>query len=296
MTFSATEAAFEGFRIVRRNPLAIVFWGLAYILFFAAFFALFGGSLATLMATTERLQGAQPGPQDLEALGQTYIGFMGLVAPLGLLLGAVLNAAVARAVLRPTEKSFGYMRLGGDELRVLAVSVILGVLIGAAALVMFIVVGIGAGLAGQANPGLAWLVGVLLGLAAIAVLIWLMVRLSLAVPITVAEKRIAPFESFGLTKGKTLPLLGMAIIAGIMSVLVSLLGTIIALPITLATGGGMAQLAEFDGQTTQQILQAAGPGLIAWGVVNAIFSALQLAVIYAPFSAAYRDLKGLPEA
>lgn len=293
MTFSATEAAFEGFRVVRRHPLAIVFWSLAYLIFFAAFFGLFGGSLATLMATTESLEGAQPSSQELEALGQTYMGFFALALPLGLVVGAVLNAAVARAVLFPAEKGFGYMRLGGDELRVLAVSVILGIVFFAVSIVLFGVVGLLAGLAAQANAGVGILVGVLVGLGACVVLFWLAIRLSLAIPLTVAEKRIAPFASFAMTKGHALPLLGMAVIAFIMSILVTLLGTIIALPITLATGG-IQQLATMDGQSTAQILQAAGAGLIGWGVVNAIFSALQIAVVYAPFSAVYRDLKGLP--
>ena len=293
MTFSATEAAFEGFRVVRRHPLAIVFWSLAYLIFFAAFFGLFGGSLATLMATTESLEGAQPSSQELEALGQTYMGFFALALPLGLVVGAVLNAAVARAVLFPVEKGFGYMRLGGDELRVLAVSVILGIVFFAVSIVLFGVVGLLAGLAAQANAGVGILVGVLVGLGACVVLFWLAIRLSLAIPLTVAEKRIAPFASFAMTKGHALPLLGMAVIAFIMSILVTLLGTIIALPITLATGG-IQQLATMDGQSTAQILQAAGAGLIGWGVVNAIFSALQIAVVYAPFSAVYRDLKGLP--
>ncbi|WP_426039286.1 hypothetical protein [Brevundimonas sp. DC300-4] len=294
MTFSATEAAFEGFRVVRRHPLAIVFWSLAYLIFFAAFFGLFGGSLATLMATTESLEGAQPSAQELEALGQTYLGFMALALPLGLVIGAVLNAAVARAVLFPAEKGFGYVRLGGDELRVLAVSVILGIVFFAVSIVLFGVVGVLAGLAAQANAGVGILVGVLVGLGACVVLFWLAIRLSMAIPLTVAEKRIAPFASFAMTKGHALPLLGMAVIAFIMSILVTLLGTIIALPITLATGG-IQQLATMDGQSTAQILQAAGAGLIGWGVVNAIFSALQIAVVYAPFSAAYRDLKGLPQ-
>lgn len=293
MTFSATEAAFEGFRVVRRHPLTILFWTLAYVVFFAAFFAVFGGSLASLMATTESMEGGRASPQDLEALGQTYFGFMAMALPLALVLGAVLNAAVARSVIRPAEKAFGYMRLGGDELRVLVVSVALGVIFFAASLVLFGVTGLLAGLAAQANTGVGILVGVIAGLGAIAALVWLAIRLSLAVPDTLVEKRIAPFATFGLTKGKVLPLLGMAVIAVIMSFLVSLLGTIIALPITLATGG-IDQLAAMDGQSSAQILQAAAPGLIAWGVVNAFFSALQLAVIYAPFSAAYRDLKGLP--
>ncbi|MGV3579327.1 hypothetical protein [Brevundimonas sp.] len=293
MTFSATEAAFEGFRVVRRHPLAIVFWGLAYVVFLAAFLGLFGSSLATLLATTERLENSQPSPQDLEALGQTYFGMMALAMPLALVLSAVLNAAVARSVLRPAEKAFGYMRLGGDELRVLVVSIALSIIVFAASIILFAVAGLVGGLAAQANQAVGVLVGVLLGLGAIVALVWLMIRLSLAIPATVIEKKIAPFSTFALTKGRVMPLLGMAIIAVIMSILVSILGTIIALPITLATGG-LGQLAEMDGQSTAQILQTAGPGLIAWTLINAVFSALQLAVIYAPFSAAYRDLKGLP--
>ncbi|WP_309628034.1 hypothetical protein [Brevundimonas sp.] len=294
MTFSATEAAFEGFRVVRRHPLAIVFWALAYTVFFAAFFGLFAGPLATVMATTESLEGTQPSAQEMQALMASWSGFMVLALPLSLVLGAVLNAAVARSVLRPADKAFGYMRLGADELRVLAVSLILGILFFAATVLLFVVVGLLAGVASQANTGVGILVGVLLGLGAATVLIWLAIRLSLAVPTTFDEKRISPFASFGLTKGRVLPLLGMAVIAFIMSMLVGILAAIVALPVTMATGG-LEQLVAFDGQSTAQILQTAGVGLLAWGAINAIFSSLQLAVIYAPFSAAYRDLKGLPQ-
>ena len=66
------------------------------------------------------------------------------------------------------------------------------------------------------------------------------------------------------------------------------------LPVVMLTGGGLAQLATMEGLSTTQIIQAAGPALLAWGVVQAIVSALQIAVLYAPFSAAYRDIKGLP--
>ena len=290
MTFSATEAAFEGFRVVRRHPLAIVFWGLAYLIFFAAAFALVGGPLATIMATVQSLEESQPGQQELIALGQSYFNLTAMLAPLMLILGAILNAAVARSVLRPSEKAFGYVRLGADELRVLAVSVILAIVFASLFMVLFTAVGVVAGLVGG---GGGVLVGILLGLGALAVCIWLAVRLSLAIPATMVEKRIAPFSTFGLTKGHTFPLLGMAVIAAIMSLLVSFLSYIISLPIGMATGG-LEQLVAMDGQSTMQILQAAAPGLIAWGVINAVSSALQLAVIYAPFSAAYRDLKGLP--
>lgn len=294
MTFQGTEAAFEGFRVVRRNPSTILFWGLAYMAFFVLFFGLFGGSLATLMATAQQAETSQPSQQELEALGLSYLTFMAVVVPLSLVFGAVLNAAVARSVLTPADKRWGYLRLGADEMRVVAVSVILGLVFLVGTMIAFGLVGILAGLAGAANAGLGILVGVVLGLAALAGLIWAAVRLSLAVPMTVHEKRIAPFASFALTKTHFWPLLGMAIIAVIMSLLVSLLGTIIALPISMMTGGGLEVLADLDGQSTLQILQVAGVGLTAWAVVNSIMSALQLAVLYAPFSAAYRDLKGLP--
>lgn len=294
MTFSATEAAFEGFRVARRQPLAIVFWALAYLVLSVVIFALFGGTLATLMATAEGLESGQPDPQELQALSQGFMSFFGLLSPLLLVFSAVLSTAVARSVLHPEQKAFGYLRLGMDELRVLAVSLILTVVTGAVAFLLGTLVGVVASLAGTANAGLGIVAGVVLGAGAAAVFIWICVRLSLAIPQTLAEKRIAPFESFGLTKGRVMPLLGVGIIAFIMSLLVSTLGTIIAMPVTLATGGGLDQLAQLDGQSTLQIMQVAGVGLAAWAVLNSIFSALQLPVTYAPFSAAYRDLKGLP--
>jgi len=265
-----------------------------YLLFFAAIFGFFGSSLASLLASTETLQGTEPTPAELEGLSQTYLGLFALVAPLGLLLGAVLNAAVARAVVRPQEKALGYLRLGMDELRVLVVTVAMFILTCVGSMVLFTVVGICVGLAAAANAGLAWLVGIVLGLGAIAAIVWIMVRLSLAVPITLAERRISLFDSFGLTKGHSLSLLGMGIIAFIMSILVGMLMGVVALPLTMTTGG-LEQLAALDGSSNVDILRTAGPAIAAFVVVNALVSALQLAVLYAPFSAAYLGLKGLPQ-
>ena len=295
MTLNATDAAFEGFRIVRRHPQTVLFWALLYLLFFAVFFAVFGSTLAGVMANAKALESAgEPSMAELQGLGSSYMVMLGLALPLALVLGGVLNAAVARAVLRPSEKRFGYMRLGSDELRVIVVSVVLGILMGLAGLVCFMAVGMVAGFGTASGQSWMWLVAVLLGLAACALLIWLAVRLSLAIPITVAERRIALFDSFALTKGRTLPLLGMAIIVFIMTLLVGLLSSIIAMPVTVLSGGGIEALAAFEGQSTTAILQQMGPMIGAWVVLNALFSSLQLAVMYAPFSAAYRDLKDLP--
>lgn len=295
MGFSATEAAFEGFRVVRRRPVALVFWSLFYIAITAAAFAVMGPSLISFVSASEQLEqlGGTPTLQDFAPLFQTMGLIIAVLLPLSLISSAMMYAAVARAVLRPAESAFGYLRLGMDEVRVLVVSLVLFIVFTLAATVLFGIVGAVAGIAGAADAPALWIVVLLLAFAFIALIVWLAVRLSLAIPITMAEQRIAIFDSFGFTKGRFWPLLGMALLAAVMSIVVGLLGSLAAMPIQLATGGGLAGLAGLEGESLQVILQSAWQAIAAWIVINAVIYALQVAVIYAPFSAAYRDLKGI---
>lgn len=293
MAFSATDAAFEGFRVVRRHPTALVFWTLFYIVVMATAFAVVGGSFISVMAAAQRLEaaGGTPTPEDFMPLLRGYMAIFGVLAPLSLIASAVLYAAVVRSVLRPAEKAFGYLRLGMDEVRVLVVSVVLGLAFIVATAVMFGIIGGIAGIATAQGVGALWIVVVLLSLTAIAALIWLAIRFSLAIPITVGERRIAILDSFKTTKGHFWPLLGMALLAAVMSMVVGLLGSLVFLPVEMATGG-MDALAALDGQNMAAIVQTAWPAVLGWVIVNAILSALQVAVLYAPFSAAYRDITG----
>ena len=54
--------------------------------------------------------------------------------------------------------------------------------------------------------------------------------------------------------------------------------------------GGFSALTDMAGTSPLEVAQAVGPVLIVFLVVQAVLSALQLAVMYAPFSAAYRDI------
>jgi hypothetical protein len=298
MGFSAADAAFEGFKVVRRHPMAIVFWALFYIAVTALGFVAVGPLMVSVLGRVEAMQavtsaGGEPNMADIESLMGAYGLLLGLVGPMALVMGAVLNAGIARSVLRPAQKAFGYLRLGIDELRVLVVTLVLMILIYAVWMVgATVTVALGV-LAYTSGVALLWIAVVLLGLAAVALVVWLMVRFSLTVPIIVAEHRWAFFDSFTLTKGRSLPLLGMAVIAGVMGILVALLGGIVAMPIQMMAGGAV-NFATLEGKSLPQILQAAWPAITAWIVINSIQSALQLAVLYAPFSAAYRDIKGLP--
>lgn len=291
MSFSATDAAFEGFRVVRQRPLALVFWALFYAVLIAAALALVGGSVIGLMSMAEQLEtSGAASPEAFLPVLTSYAAILGVILPISLVASAMLYAAVSRAVLRPAESAFGYLRLGMDEVRVLVVSVALFLVFMVLATVVAVLIGVVAGIATSAEMPALWLVVVLLVIAAAALFIWLSVRLCLAIPITMAERRIAIFDSFGVTKGRFWPLLGMALLAGVMSIVVNLLGSLVAMPVQLATGG-LQGLAELEGEGLPVILQAAWPAIAAWVVVNAIMSALQVAVVYAPFSAAYRDLR-----
>lgn len=291
MNFSATEAAFEGFRVVRRKPLTVVFWALAYIVMMGSIFALAGGSLASLMAEMERLQASgSPEPEAAMAMWSGFLPVFALILPVGLLFGAVMNAAVVRSVIRPEQSAFGYLRLGMDEVRVLMVTVVLAILYFVFMFAMMFAVGVLAGFTGAAGIPALWILVVLAGICAVVLGLWLAVRFSLAVPITVAEGRIAILESFTMTRKHAWPLFGMAIIAWIMSMVVALLGGLVALParMILEANGDLASMA---GQSTLEIIQAAWPLVVGWIVIQSVLSALQLAVVYAPYSAAYRDLK-----
>ncbi|RZJ46565.1 MAG: hypothetical protein EON87_04190 [Brevundimonas sp.] len=296
MSLSASEAAFEGFRVARRSPLAILWWSALYLLMFAAIFLIGGPALVQVMAQTQALEtGGDPSMEDVRALGESYAAFMGWIIPPAIVIGAMLNAAVARAVIRPAESAFGYLRLSMDEVRVFVVSLLLGILITVASMAIFMVIGILAGAASATGQTWLWLVIVLAALGGMAAIVWLMVRLCLAIPITLAERRMAVFASWGLTKGHFWSLFGIAVIAAIMSIIVSLLGGIVAAPLTLLTGG-LGALGREEGATLVELIRIGWPALLVWGMVNSVLSALQVAVLYAPFSAAYMQLKGTPSA
>jgi len=295
MAFSATDAVFEGFRVVRRQPLALVFWALFYAAVMAAAFAMIGPSLIGFVTATEQLEqsGATPTMEDFAPLFQMMGLLFAVLLPASLITSAMMHAAIARSVLRPGESAFGYLRLGMDEVRVLVVSVVLFLVFMVLMAVSSGLIGVAVGMTVAAEAPALWLLVVLLVLATIALFAWLFVRLSLAIPITMAERRIAIFDSFGFTKGRFWPLLGMALLAWVLSMVVGLLGSLVAMPLELATGGGITALEGLEDESLQVILQQAWPAIGAWILINAVMSALQVAVVYAPFAAAYRDIKGV---
>ena len=301
MAFSATDSAFEGFRLVRRNPLALVAWTLlSAVLTLSALFSLSNmmGPLEAWTVQAEALDGVDQPSLDqvmdmMTGLGAILVQVAWLL-PITMVVGAMLSAAVARGVLKPSGDPFGYLRLGMDELRVLVVTFVLGLVMCLCAFVAMLAFGLLIGAVRAAGGGgVAVSVGIISFLALVWFFIWLSVRLSLAVPITVAEKRFAFFDSFSLTKGRFWPLLGMAVLAFVMVLLVQLLSSIVSMPIALASGMETWTFgASQDSDAVMAALDVSNPWVIAHALVEAIVSALTVGVLYAPFAAAYRDITG----
>ncbi|MNE90612.1 hypothetical protein D3C80_1881500 [compost metagenome] len=66
-----------------------------------------------------------------------------------------------------------------------------------------------------------------------------------------------------------------------------------AAPLSLMVGGN-ERLVAMEGANVASLLSALGPMLVVSLVVQAVLSAAQIVITYAPFSAAYLQLKGAP--
>lgn len=282
MKFGPTDAVFEGFRITRQKPVLLLWLGLVYAVISAITVALAYQSFVELMGFVATIQAGQ---EPDEALAMQLLGAYGRVIavalPLSLVASAIIWPAIVRSVLTPEDSRFGYLRLGRDELNTFVVVLALSLVWGAA----LVLAGAIVGLAALAGVAFAVLTGLLVFFGLVAFALWFGVKFSLAVPITVAEKRIAIMDSFRMTKGHFWPLLGMAFLAGILSFGVNLLVNIIAMPFAAISGGGFGLLTG-QGVTALTII-----GFIGTVVLSLLMASAQALILYAPFVSAYRMLK-----
>jgi len=261
MTISATEAAFEGFRVTRHNPLAVLLWGGVWLIGLIAVMLVAAPMIAPFASEFEAAAG------DVNALSPDATRALTIamlaVLPVMLLVQAVLAPAVYRAVLEPEARRFAYIRLGRVEARMLGVVVLLALLS----------VGLNAG--GEALTGLARQAGGMLAALAVsfatfAFTIWISVRLLLAAPLVLRRKGLPIRESWRMTAGVFWPLLGVYLLSIAMTLLVVLLLVLIGWPLTAVLAGGGAG--------------AAIPAVLLFLLI-ALGMALVSVLMWAPFAA-----------
>lgn len=306
--FSATEAATAGFGVIGRAPLAVLAWGLVILVTLVGpmvglMWALApqiiemvkampdpassssGAADSAMMARMMQLQGSM--------MGVNLISWVG-----GTLVKAVVAGAVFRAVLEPDQKRWAYLRLGKSELWLGLVTLVQGVLFMMAYFAV-VIVGLILGLilflvgsaAGDAGKLVAGLLIALVILAGIGVLIWGVLRLSMAGPMSFAEGKFLLFESWAFTRGQSGRLLGMALL--LMLILIALelvLYAILGVAVFGSWAGIQAKVGALQGQPSQAWLHAFWTVAAVGTVVLSFLAAFAMALVCAPWAKAYQAL------
>lgn len=288
--FSATDAAFEGFRITREKPRILLIWAGFYLIIsflMPILLVTMGGQDLMALEAAASSPDADPSAalDNLAALAPLYA----IMLPAGLAVQAILAAAVYRAILRPDESRYGYLRVGRDELRLAVLTLIYFVLTITAVVVVVLAGGIVGGIAYSVmgSP----LIGLALGMFFLGLLFYAAVRLSLAPVMTFAEERIAVFDSWRLTKGQFWRLVGAFSLAIASVVVVLMLAMVIFMAIAaVAAGGEIAKLSTIFTPDLSSIGAYFTVPMIAYTIFGAVLNAFYYAVLVAPAAVAYREL------
>jgi len=262
--FSASDAALEGFHLIRRHWRVVLGW--AGFVLLALIMIVVVSAVLTVVAT------AVGGGAD--ATHNPALDLAGVIILLVILFSqAIVAAGVFRLEMRPDEPGFLHLRLGGDELRLLLVWLI--------AITGAWVLGWAATLVGHTlGAGGGWI-----DLFAAVLGIYFGLRFSLAAPISFAERRVDFPRSWRLTGGRTLGLLGMTALSLCLIGLVTL-AVVVAMALAVLAFGGLDALASaFGGREALET----HPGVFLLGfAVEIVLTPVLWTLGVAPAVAAYR--------
>lgn len=297
--FSAGAAITSGFRLISRRPGAVLLWGLVYVLLAVVpQFLMMGPVLPDILAAwREALQNAQAGgapgastPEMLK-LQQEMGRFQPLQVGLSLISFAIVNSAIYRAVLDPDKRTFGSLRLGTQELWVGLTLVAFYVVVILAAVAALVLVGV---VAGAVGGPVSWGGGLAIFLAAcgaVFLLIWISLRLSLALPMTFAERRFRLLESWNLTRGLGWKLFGVALALACVIIALEFFLLLVALSLVGVLGAGHVQAVQaFLEHPPADWASRAAPILVGICAFYVLLMGLVFAIMTAPFAEIYREL------
>lgn len=271
-SFSASDAALEGFQLIHGHWRVVLGWCLFSVVSFVglvilAFFAIV---LVTLGATS---------PDQANKLGGVTGGLiLGLG---GAAIQWVVLAALYRMSLRPeTQPGLYYLRFSRDEGRLFGLWLTL--------LVLFVFLMTAGFLVLRWLDGLSPMAGSVGTLAFLAFMVWLAIRVSLAGPANFASGRFGLADSWRLTRRRFWPLFGMILLALCLLALIAIVLFIVTAVVQAAIGGfhTLAPVSLSDPQAL-----AERPGAYVFGLIaELVIAPLYLVIAQAPFVAAYKAL------
>jgi hypothetical protein len=275
--FSWSSAVLAGFGVLRREPGVLLLWGLVGMAF---------GLLDQILEVR------------VEVLRTTGYSATWSVPMLGLTRGvlativmAILSAAVYRVVLWPRRQARdafrGRTRFGADEVRLTLIWLLQGVLLIVLAIAALIPAFALSTLTAKQDATVTGVVGTFIAVGILIAWIALLLRLSLAAPMSLAQGRWSVPAAWRMTRGHAwkilavhLPiLLGLALVFALSDTLYSLA--------LFATQGGAAPV--LPGRS-HSLAEALAPARLGFTVVTAMLGAIAAAMLYAPAAFIYRAL------
>ena len=295
--FSIGQALAAPFHLVRRQPLAVLVWGLLILLPSIASIAL---SFAMMGDIAVMNPDADP-DVILPRMMQFQAGSM-LLSLLQIAASLVIATAVIRATLNiGRREAFFFMRLSMDELRyvVVAIATFGGVYI---AMIVLMLVGGTAGLALWAiGEPWNWIAAFLIALVCIAALMLALLRVSLIAPATILYRDFAFKQGWALAKGQVLKLLGLALLIALIGIVIwTAVVAVVVFGLTIGGVVNWAGLGEaFENETWTPAL-VDWPAVLPWAVAGtlplAFLCGFWSVLGSAPFASATRQLAdGAPQ-
>jgi hypothetical protein len=308
MAISVGSAVGAGFNVIGRRPLSVIAWG--FFSYFALFL-LFGIGLAIvgLPVITKLLSsGTAFTPADAAQMALVFLLALWpalMIVVVGMLfVAAIVQGAVIRSILQPDQTSFASLRFGREEGALVLLFLVYIPVTMVAWLVSFLVIGAAVLLARQIHGFGGGFVAFLICVAYALALMWVLLRFSLAAPMTFAERRVRFFGSWELTRGNGWTLFGLAwlmvlvwIAVGFAYGIVS--GVVNALSFGAALASVMASVGAANVAQNPALLLAAWPTLalayIPVLLLQAAFNGVTQAIGQGPWADVYRQLKGSPD-
>lgn len=296
--FSASEAALSGLVLVRRRPGAFAAWAVLRMLSLGVTLVLLVGMLGPDVGGLMALLRNPGNAAAMDATTfdmETFNVFRGFVQIIGIVLVAVTEAAIYRAMLSPGSDRYADLRLGGGEFRVGVVKFVYSIAMTIGFVVVWIPVAIAAAATAAAtrDPGVVWQSVGVAGVVVVGAWALVGVRLSLAEVMSFDSGRLQFFDSWTLTRGRYGPMLGAYVLAWFVSIVIWL-AVVVGVALTLGAAVALVPAirpTRLDWMGIQPMLPALA---IAWVAIGGVAAALAQVIMNAPAAYIYDRLTCRP--
>jgi hypothetical protein len=301
------RAVSAGFRVIGRRPWIVLGLAIAYLALAALpLIALTSQVLPDMIAAyrdiaRQVVQHAPVDPKDVLVLQSKLLFLQPIIFVVQLVVHAVLMGAVFRAVLYPDESRWAYLRLSRRELWLGLTNFVLIVMGLVLSLTLLMCLGFGIGVAAamaqhgaRTNPAEVILFA-LIALGATALIAWLLLRLSLALPMSFAENRFMLYESWSLTKGQALKMFLVVLTLLVFALAIELPVSFVVRTVILNQVAHASSWRAFLHGSPSEVAARLTPVIIGYAAVGSVFAMALYTVLVAPLAEMYRQLTAAGE-